>query len=150
MKKYINNLIFSSGENLYSAGILAVRVAAGILMMTHGYAKMINFSQMASAFPDPLGVGSEVSLSLIIGSEFFASIFLILGLFTRLALVPLIFGMSVAAFIIHGSDPMQVKELAFVYLFIYISLIISGPGKFSLDRLLYTHSSLKTSPRTDK
>lgn len=135
MKKFLK-FITATNESGYSWGLLTIRFVAGFLMMTHGYAKIENFSKYAEAFPDPLGVGSSISLSLIIGAEFFASIFLILGLFTRLALIPLIFGMGVAVFVIHGADPMQVKELAVIYMVIYIGLIISGPGKFSIDRLL--------------
>jgi putative oxidoreductase len=135
MKKFLK-FITATNESGYSWGLLIIRVVAGVLMMTHGYAKIENFSKYAEAFPDPLGVGSTISLSLIISAEFFASIFLILGLFTRLALIPLIFGMGVVVFVIHGADPMQVKELAVIYMVIYIGLIISGPGKFSIDRLL--------------
>lgn len=46
------------------------------------------------------------------------------------------FTMGVAFFVIHGNDPFSLKELAFVYLVIFILMYIAGPGKFSLDRLI--------------
>ena len=91
---------------------------------------------MSAAFPDPLGVGSTLSLGLIIFAEFFCSALIILGLFTRLATIPLMIGMIVAAFIIHGNDPFAVKELSLFYLSLYVGLIFTGAGKYSLDYLL--------------
>jgi len=125
----------SPSDNLSSAALLLLRVAIGFLMITHGWAKLQNFEAMSAAFPDPLGVGSKISLILAIGAEFFASLFVILGLLTRLSLIPLMFTMGVAFFVIHANDPLQTKELALVYLVIYIFLFIKGPGKFSLDSL---------------
>ena len=61
-------------------------------------------------------------------------------LYSRCALsvgnIPMIFTMGVAFFVIHGNDPFSLKELAFVYLVIFILMYIAGPGKFSLDRLI--------------
>ena len=62
------------------------------------------------------------------------SIFLILGLWTRLALMPLIITMLVAVFIVHGADPFAKKELGLMYLIGYISIFIAGAGKYSIDR----------------
>jgi putative oxidoreductase len=61
---------------------------------------------------------------------------LILGLGTRLAAMPLAFTMMVALFVVHAEDPWKVKELAAVYLGVYLALILTGPGDFSLDRRL--------------
>jgi putative oxidoreductase len=123
----------SPGEELSSVALLFLRVAVGLLMITHGWGKLHNFEAMATAFPDPLGVGVKTSLMLAIGAEFFASVFVILGLLTRLSLIPLMFTMGMAFFVIHANDPLQTKELALVYLVTYIFLFIKGPGKLSLD-----------------
>ena len=86
--------------------------------------------------PHPLGVGHSFSLGLAIFGELFCSIGFILGALYRLAMIPMIFTMGVAFFVIHGNDPFSLKELAFVYLVIFILMYIAGPGKFSLDRLI--------------
>lgn len=44
------------------------------------------------------------------------------------------FTMAVAFFVIHGNDPFATKELAFVYLVVFILMYIIGPGKFAVDR----------------
>src|SRR5215510_6828345 len=83
-------------------GLLFFRVAAGSLMLFHGLPKLIGFSERKNSFADPIGLGKTLSLTLTIGAEFFCSIFLILGLFTRVALVPLMFTMTVVIFVVHG------------------------------------------------
>lgn len=118
-------------------GLLFVRVVGGILMMTHGFAKFSNFSEISSAFPDPLEIGSKLSLSLVIGAELVASFFVIIGLFSRLALIPIIFTMIVAFFVIHSADPFPVKELALLYMILFFGLFLTGPGKYSLDEIIY-------------
>ena len=39
-------------------------------------------------------------------------------------------------FVIHGNDPFAVKELAFIYLAVYVLMYIIGPGKFAVDHWL--------------
>lgn len=123
-------------ETLRNIGLLLFRLVIGAFMLMHGWQKIINYDLMIESFPDPLGVGSALSLWMIIFAEFFCSILLLLGLFTRLAVVPLILGMAVAAFIIHANDPFQSKELAVLYMSMYIVLGILGAGSYSLDNLL--------------
>ena len=54
----------------------------------------------------------------------------------RLALIPMIFTMCVALFVVHGDDPFAVKELAAIYLSVFVLMYISGPGNYALDRLI--------------
>lgn len=116
-----------------SAILLVARVVFGVLLMTHGMAKLSNFHEMSTAFPDPLGVGSAVSLGLAIFGELFCSMAFIIGFLYRLAMIPMMFTMFVAYFVIHGNDPFSTKELAFVYLVVFVLMYIMGPGKFSVD-----------------
>lgn len=71
-------------------------------------------------------------------AEFFCSILLILGLGTRIVLIPLIIAMTVVAFMVHGSDPLSEKESALLFLIPFLTLFITGPGKYSLDYFFTT------------
>ena len=139
MKKLLNFFLFgkSIGEGMASLGLLILRVAAGVLMMTHGWSKIQNFEGMVQSGFDPVGMGATLSVVMLIGAEFIAALFIVLGLLTRLSAVPLIVAMSVAAFVAHASDPLQVKELSLIYLTIFATLLITGAGKYSLDSLLF-------------
>lgn len=118
-------------------GLLVLRVSFGCLMMLgHGLPKLMNFGQMSESFPDPIGLGKSISLSLAIFAEFGCGLLLILGLLTRLATIPLITTMAVAALLVHGSDPWQKQEMAVVYLAAFVSILVAGGGLFSLDAVL--------------
>ena len=90
-----------------------------------------------------LGVGHSISLGLAIFGELACSIGFIFGALYRLAMIPMIFTMGMAFFVIHGNDPFSLKELAFIYLVVFILMYITGPGKFSLDRLIAVPLSRK-------
>lgn len=102
-------------------------------MLYHGAPKLFNFQERFATFSDPIGLGSGLSLTLVTFAEFFCSVFVIVGAFTRVALVPLLINLTVIVFIVHGSDPIKKKELAVFYLLAYIALFLTGPGKFSVD-----------------
>lgn len=105
-------------------------------MLTHGFPKLQRLLAGEMQFGDPLGLGPEISLVLAVFAEFFCSILIVLGLGTRLAVIPSIVTMAVAAFIAHGADPFGRKELALLYLVGYVVLLLSGSGKFSVDRII--------------
>lgn len=113
--------------------LLVVRIVFGLLLMSHGVQKLMNFSEMSQTFPDPLGVGNENSLILAIFGELVCSLGFIFGFLYRLAMIPMIFTMSVAYFVIHEHGAFSTKELPFVYLFVFVLMYIAGPGKFAID-----------------
>ena len=119
-----------------SAILLIARIVFGLLLMNHGIAKWTNYQELSTAFPDPLGIGSPLSLGLAIFGELACSMAFIIGFLYRLAMIPMIFTMAVAFFVIHGNDPFAVKELAFIYLTVFILMYIIGPGKFAVDHWL--------------
>jgi putative oxidoreductase len=102
-------------------------------MLTHGYPKLANFSERMDKFADPFGLGSSISLALVVFAEFLCSILLILGLKLRLAVIPLIITMLVVIFHAHWDDPFGRKELPLMFLGIYVVLFLLGPGKYSLE-----------------
>ena len=114
--------------------VLIVRVVFGVMLMNHGIDKWANYQELSAVFPDPLGIGSPLSLGLAIFGELACSMAFIIGFLYRLAMIPMIFTMCVAFFIVHADDPFAVKELAFVYLVVFVLMYIVGPGKFAVDR----------------
>ena len=114
--------------------LLILRVVFGVMLMNHGIDKWANYQELSAVFPDPLGIGSPLSLGLAIFGELACSMAFIIGFLYRLAMIPMIFTMCVAFFIVHADDPFAVKELAFVYLVVFVLMYIVGPGKFAVDR----------------
>ncbi len=117
-------------------GLLILRVFSGLTMMSHGWPKLVGFAEKSSSFPDPLGIGSLLSLSGTVATEFFFALFVVLGIGTRLFSAGICFTMLIAAFVVHGADPFQKKELASIYAVIFLALVFTGGGKFGLSRFV--------------
>lgn len=119
------------------AGLFLLRIGVGLMMMTHGWSKFESFSTKSEKFYDFMGLGPEISLGLTVFGEFFCSILLILGIGTRVVLVPLIIMGFVIVFVVHGADPYADKEHGLLFLLPYITLMLTGPGKIALDYLIF-------------
>ena len=127
---------FKSYQGSMSLLLLVLRLLFGGLMLWHGITKIENFEGLVDIFPNPLGLGSRVSLCLAIFAEVFCSVAVIAGAFFRLGLIPLIFTMCVAMFVVHNGQSFAAKELATIYLVIYVVLFIAGAGRYSLDNII--------------
>lgn len=116
-----------------SFGLLLFRLCLGGLMIAnHGWMKIVNLEVLKTQFYDFLGLGSQISLILAITVEILCSILLIFGLYTRVALIPLIVTMLVAIGT-HGWQIFGDAELGFLYLIGFVFLLIVGPGDNSID-----------------
>ncbi len=149
----------NKGHIMKNAGIhlgnLILRISfGGLILLGHGLSKIQmlmagNFEQ----FPDPIGWGSTMSLIGATFAEGVCSALIILGLFTRIASIPLIINMSVAALMVHAHDPIfpqhinnvggynvlltPFNEYALLYGFAFLTILFQGGGAFSLDRVFF-------------
>ncbi|KFF23585.1 DoxX family protein [Chryseobacterium vrystaatense] len=117
--------------------LLVVRVFIGFAMLSHGFPKLQMLLEGGKIeFYDFIGLGPLVTLILTVIAEFVCSIFLILGLFTRISLGFLIFTMIIAAFVVHGGDLFEKREMSLIYLSVYLLLMACGAGKVSVDHMI--------------
>ena len=133
MKKLLSTK-YSAGA--FNIATLFLRLGIGVLMMRHGYDKLMHFSEMHNSFMNFMGLGSSASLALLIFAEFFCSLFLILGLFTRLAAIPLIISSTVALVQAHHMEVFGKGEAITLYLIGYLVLLLVGPGRVSVDSMI--------------
>jgi putative oxidoreductase len=123
--------------------LLLLRLMGGGLMLLHGYPKLLKIINGEMGFADPLGIGEGLSLYLAVFAEFVCSILLLVGLYVRWAVVPYIFTMVIAVFVVHAGEPLQKQELALLYLGIGILIMLNGSGKYSLDYRIKRRGYLK-------
>ena len=128
----------STGYNktLLDWALLALRIFVGIGMLTHGFPKLMMLLSGKIEFMNFMGMGEKTSLILAVLAEVLCSLFVLLGLFTRFSVVPLIITMLVAALMVHGNDPFAKQEMSLLYLFHYILIFVAGPGNISIDRMI--------------
>lgn len=115
--------------------VLFLRIALGISMIAlHGWGKLLRFPTVVESFPNPLGLGRHLSLTLTILAEVLCSLLLIAGALTRFASAVLLFTMGVALFKVHGFDfSSNGAETAALYFVGFGALLISGGGRLSAD-----------------
>ena len=133
----------SADSDLTSLALLVLRLWFGLTMLfNHGIGKLAHFSEVVQTFPDPLGLGQEASLVLVVMAEVLGSLFLVFGLMTRLAALVLVIDLFVAFLMVHKTamTGQGSGELAFLYLAGFITLLIAGGGLFSLDTLAFGQS----------
>lgn len=134
MKKLLSTQ-YSAGA--FNFSVLLMRLAFGIpMIMKHGIPHVKEFSALQYNFYNFLGIGSLFSLLLVIFAELFCSMFLILGLFTRFAVIPLIIMLMVVIFSVNAGKPFINSELAILYATVFIAVLFVGPGRISIDGMM--------------
>jgi len=121
----------------FNFSMLLLRIVFGLLIIIkHGYFKLENFSTIQNNFYNFLGLGMKTSLVLSIFAEVLCALFVVLGLFTRFAAIPLVITMIVAIFGANTDKPLLESELALLYLGAFATLLFCGPGKISIDKMI--------------
>ena len=118
-------------------GAAVLRVFVGLsLALAHGWGKMPPSDKFIEGvgdmgFPLPTVFAWSASLSELVGG-----VLLALGLLTWPAAFFVFVTMAVAAFVVHGNDPFQTRELALLYGAVALMFLFTGAGRFSVDRLI--------------
>lgn len=118
-------------------GVLILRVFAGLaLAFGHGLGKLPPSARFLAGvedmgFPAPVFFGWAAAIS-----ELGGGILISLGLLTRPAAFFVTITMAVAAFIRQAGDPFGERELALLYGTIAVMLLLTGPGRYSIDARL--------------
>jgi putative oxidoreductase len=118
----------------YALGLLLLRIGFSGLMLIHGIPKLMKLVQGNTEFGDPLGIGTTLSFILVVIAEAICPLLIIIGFKTRWAAIPPAIAMGVAAFVVHAADPIGSKEKALLFLFAFVTIALTGAGKYSVDR----------------
>jgi len=133
MKKLLS-INYSAGA--FNFAMLLLRITFGVLMMNHGYSKLVHFNETAQHMPSLFGIGSTITTALVVFAEFFCALFVILGLFTRLACIPILINMAYAVINAHHGKIFGDGEMGTLFLGAFLVLLIIGPGKVSVDGMI--------------
>jgi putative oxidoreductase len=139
----IKKLHSSTLWNVDFAGLVLRVFMGGFMAYAHGWGKFVRWDEIKLDFATPFGMPDMLSAGLTVFAEFFCGILVAIGLFTRFAAIPVIITMAVAAFVIHGGDPLEDREGALTYLAAFTTILFLGSGKFSLDYILFKRKDRK-------
>lgn len=129
--------IFTS-QGLWNNGIFAIRVLTALMIIPHGF-EMLSADKMHdnTAFLKDIHFPLAETMGYVAKVVEMAGGFLLgIGLFTRLITIPLMFIMVV---IIYGMNNWNIfnGELTFLFLLLFLTFLFIGPGKWSLDYVLF-------------
>ncbi|KAA9349242.1 DoxX family protein [Larkinella humicola] len=126
-----------SGYENDRSGAALLRVGIGLLMLTHGTPRLaLLVGDEPIEFPPVLFLSAGMSLFVNVFAEFFCSLFVIIGLGTRITVIPLMVVMAVAGFHIHLRDQFRIQEMSLHFLLVYVVLFVMGSGRYSVDSWL--------------
>jgi putative oxidoreductase len=126
----------NSFSSTWSPRLLSIlRFVTALLFLSHGSVKL--FGIPAALYPGLVPLLSILGLAGVL--EFFGGLFILLGLFTRPVAFILSGEMAVAYFMAHaprGFWPvLNAGELAVLYCFVFLYLVVAGGGSWSVDHL---------------
>lgn len=130
--------IFFTSRPVWFDGILLVRIFTAVMIFPYGL-EMFNPAAMKDLhafltdihFPAPIFMGYVAKLVELAGAVLLAP-----GLFTRLITIPLMFNMVIVTIFMGGGDIFN-DRAATLFFVLFLTLFLTGPGKFSLDYLFF-------------
>jgi putative oxidoreductase len=118
-------------------GLLWLRLAGSLLLLqVHGLPKLLHFSEQLTLIEDPWHLGATPTLCLAIFAEVLCPLPIILGLFTRLACLPILAVLLVALVFVHPEWSIAEGQFAWLLVIVFGAIFISGPGAIAVARRL--------------
>lgn len=135
---------------------LLVRLTLGVVFIGSGWGKLSDLDRVTEFFTELGIVAPRLNAGVVATVELGGGALVAVGLGTRLAALPLAFTMVVALSTALAPDISGVAELVglseFTYLVMFLTLALGGPGRWSLDHLLFSKPNLRpraVPPRID-
>ncbi|MBL7719060.1 MAG: DoxX family protein [Flavipsychrobacter sp.] len=132
--------IFGKLGRYSHTGLLLIRLVLGAMMLTHGFKKLAGGSAAWEKLGGAMGHFGIHAYPTFWGfmatfAESVCALLVILGLWFRPAAILITFTMIVATTVhLKKGDAIGDMELAIIYTFCYMGLILVGPGKYSVDK----------------
>lgn len=137
-----NKFFISANEGLLNTGLLLLRAVIGVILFMVGAGKVFGWFGGHGLGPTIHGYVTMMGISapwayISTFTELIGSILLIVGLLTRLIAVPVTVNMLVATIVSWPRGFLTGADLPFTLLGIAIIILLTGPGAYSLDALVF-------------
>ena len=147
MTGFFKNLfLYSAGHTYSNLSRLFLRLFTGIMFLQLCIRQMLNFDSIVPTFDGFLGMSPETSMTILVIIELLCAVCIMLGFLTRLAVLFPLGLMLVAEKVILSSQTAVPDQLfnfqpgyPVMFIGIFVFLLLSGPGKISLDYIIAAH-----------
>lgn len=138
MKKFLRQItIIYPAKSRFDLSMLLFRIVISLqLMIAHGLKKIGAGVAEAEKVPNPLQLPEIFNQYFAIAANLFFPVLVIVGLLTRLAVLPVLAVTLTGYFVVHWNDSLLEKDMPFMYSVVFLLLLLIGPGKYSLDYLI--------------
>jgi putative oxidoreductase len=121
-----------NSEKLTAYGPLPIRIVAGIAFIVYGLPKLSSIPATQNLFSQMMGLPAAMALPIGL-LEVIGGIAILTGILTRITAILFIIEMIGATIIILPKGFVHGYDLALLSLSISASLILTGPGKVSIE-----------------
>ncbi|MBE8728222.1 DoxX family protein [Flavobacterium hungaricum] len=134
----IKQILYSDlGNSFNNAAFLFFRILLAVeLFRVHGMKKFRVENGQKEHVPNPLHLPEKLNGLVAAFSDTVVPFFIILGLGTRLAVLPTIGVTAVGYFVVHRKDSLEVRDVPYMYTLSLLLILALGAGKYSLDYYL--------------
>ncbi|WP_308992424.1 DoxX family protein [Mariniflexile litorale] len=139
MKQFLKKMTTTAleGKQVHAA-LLFFRIIVSLeLIIVHGFKKIGIGVEVSEMVPNPLGLPEGINEFLAISANIGFPVFIILGVFTRLSVLPILAVTLTGYFILHAHDALLIKDVPFMYSVFFLFILIIGPGKYSIDAFIH-------------
>lgn len=127
------------GSDLNNIALLFFRVLlAWELFRVHGLKKFRVRDGQREQVPNPLHLPERLNRSVATLSDTVAPFLIMLGVATRLVVLPVIGVTAIGYFVVHRRDSPEVRDVPYIYTLSMLLLLALGAGAFSIDQILST------------
>lgn len=145
--KWFQSLFMMNVGHTYSnLSRLFLRLFTGLMFLQLGVRQMLHLEEFANSSMGAMATANDSTIVTIVVIEIVCAVFIILGLFTRLALLPsigvMIYAETMMPSVAVGAEQMFFFEPGYPIMFlgIFVFMMLAGPGKISLDYLVAIHT----------
>jgi len=125
------------GSPMNNTAFLIFRALLAIqLFRVHGLKKFRLENGQREVIPNPLGLPDKLNAMAASFADLVVPFLIILGLGTRLAVLPTIGVTAIGYFVVHRKDSLEVRDVPFMYTLSLLLILALGAGRYSLDYYL--------------
>ena len=136
----IKSILYSdAGSMVNNLALMVFRILLSVeLFRVHGMKKFRAENGQKEHVPNPLNLPDKLNGLVAAFSDTVVPFLVILGLGTRLAVLPTIGVTAIGYFVVHRNDPVEVRDVPYMYTLCFLFLLVIGAGTYSLDHYLFT------------
>jgi len=139
MTELIKQLLYSDvGSAFNNSALLLFRILLALeLFRVHGMKKFRVENGQREHVPNPLGLPDKLNGLVATFSDTVVPFLIMLGVGTRLVILPTIGVTAIGYFVVHRKDSLEVRDVPYMYTLCLLFILALGAGTYSVDHYLF-------------